>query len=158
MRSSISRTSDGVFIDTSSLKRLAKKFEALGAEGIPDAARIGLRVMVNKVRDEARRNASYSKRIPGSIRGRVSVRGFSGSVAAGGPKAPNAAPIENKGKGHVRHPIFVPRAQLPGPPGSWTEKNSHPAFLSTAVEGKEVELQQMVEHLLDDVIEAFCRE
>jgi hypothetical protein len=151
-------SSAGVVVDTSGLKKLAKDLLAMGVVGVPDVARVGLRVVVNMVRDEARRNASYSKRIPGSIRGRVSVRGFSGSVAAGGSKAPNAVPIENKGKGYVRHPIFVPRSQLPGPPGSWTSKNSHPAFLSTAVEAKEVELEGAIDHLLDSVIDGFCRE
>jgi hypothetical protein len=158
MRNSISRIEGGVFVDNSGLKNLAKELADLGAVGVPDAARIGLRAIVNKVRDRARRNASYSKRIPGSIRGRVSVRGFSGSVAAGGAKAPNAVPIENKGKGYVRHPIFVKKADLPGPPGSWTDKNSHPAFLSMAVEEDAIELQELVDHLLDGVLEEFCRE
>ena len=27
-----------------------------------------------------------------------------------------ASAIENKGKGHVRHPVFVPEDKLPGPP------------------------------------------
>lgn len=46
----------------------------------------------------------------------------------------NAAAIENQGKGFVRHPVFVKRADLPGPAGRWTEKNSHPAFLAPAFE------------------------
>jgi len=71
-------------------------------------------------------------------------------------KAPNAVPIENHGKGFVRHPVFVPKSELPGPPGSWTDKHSHPSFLAAAAKGKEEEMAKSFEELLDVVVAEFC--
>jgi hypothetical protein len=47
-------------------------------------------------------------------------------ILVGGPNAPNAAPIENHGKGHVRHPVFGDREDF-------TDKNSRPAFAEPVV-------------------------
>ena len=153
-----SRSGGGFTIDTRGLKYLADDLRALGPEATV-AVRTGIRNMLGVVAKEARNRAErFSERIPGSIRVRVSPRGLSGSVSAGSSAAPDAAPIENRGKGHVRHPVFVPRANLPGPPGSWTDKNSPPAYLAPALQSKTEELQVMIDDLLEVVIEAFCRE
>jgi hypothetical protein len=150
-------SSNGFNIDTRELKSLARELRALGPE-VTRSMRVGVREMLEVVRAEAARRSDYSHRIPGSLRVRVSARGLSGSVYAGGAKAPDAAPIENRGKGHVRHPIFIPKAKLPGPPGSWTAVHSHEAFLSPALEAKSMELEEMTDALLERIIEEFCRE
>lgn len=147
-----SKSGSGLNIDTREIKRLADDLRALGPE-VGVALRGGIRVILGVVAEEARRRSDYSKRIPGSIRVRVSPRGFSGSVSAGGAAAPDAAPIENKGRGHVRHPI--PNT---GSPGQWTDKNSHEAFLAPSVQAKDAELETMVDALLTKTIEEFCRE
>ncbi len=77
---------------TSDLKMRAQFAESLKAAGELVAA-------------AARRNASFSTRIPRTIRTRR--RGGAVEVVAGGPKAPGAMPIDNRGvPGLFRHPVF----------------------------------------------------
>ena len=130
-------SSPGIYMDTTPLKRLADQFRLLGPEA-RKAMRVGIRGIVNMVRDQGRINSSYSQRIPGSIRGRTSAHGLSGSVVAGGSRAPNAAPIENKGKGFVRHPVF-------GNKDVWTDLNSHPAFLAPAFDASKDEALEILD-------------
>lgn len=73
--------------------------------------------------DSAVSNASFSKKIPGTIR-LVATGGSRGSatisIRAGGAKAPNAAPLENKGNsGQFRHPVF-------GNKNNWVSQEAHP--------------------------------
>lgn len=55
--------------------------------------------------------APHSHKIPGSIKVGASVTkkgGASVKVTTGGPKAPNGAPFENRGRpGYFRHPVFL---------------------------------------------------
>jgi hypothetical protein len=129
---------------------MADELRALGPE-VDVAIRSGIRTILGVIAEEAKSRASFSTRIPGSIRVRVSPRGLSGSVSAGGAAAPDAAPIENKGKGNVRHMVF-------GDTNVWTDKNSHEAFLAPALEAKTSEVEAMIDTLLESVIEEFCRE
>jgi hypothetical protein len=121
----------GVRVDVTAFKSFAKALR-LAAPELATELRKGLRAAGEAVAALARARAEYSTRIPSSIK--VQVRNVGVAVVAGGSKAPNASPIENRGKGYVRHPVFVPKNELPGPPGSWTSDGSHPAFLSPAVE------------------------
>jgi hypothetical protein len=109
------------------------------------ACRIGLREAGEIVAADARNRASYSDKIPASIKVRT-ARG-NVKVVAGGDAAPDAAPIENKGRGFVRHPIFGSRE-------NWTSKNSHPAFLSPAFDAHREEVLGMIETTLTDAVHA----
>ena len=94
---------------------------------------------------DAQANASYSSRIPAS--GVVQVSATGGvRVRFGGDEADDAAPIENKGKGFVKHPVFGNR-------GVWTAKNSHPAFLAPAVNKNRVQILAIVERAVGDRVQ-----
>jgi hypothetical protein len=81
---------------------------------------------------EAKINAGWSERIPGSIRpvikrGRVAVK-------AGNAKAPHAAALENKGKGGTfRHPVYGNRAV-------WVDQEAHP-YLGPEIPKHDAEVQ-----------------
>lgn len=119
-----SRAAVGVYVDTRAFNRIARDFRL----AFPDAykeAQIALRTVARRTLAKAQANASFSKRIPAS--GRVRMTGLNAKIQFGGDAAPDAAPIENRGKGHVRHPVF-------GNKNVWTDKNSPPAFLAPAFE------------------------
>lgn len=97
------------------------------------------------VLNDAQANASYSKRIPGSGVVQVTSAG-SVRVRFGGDAAPDAAPIENEGKGHVRHPVFGNREV-------WTSENSHAAFLAPAVNKNRAAILSIVEQTVGDRIQ-----
>lgn len=74
------------------------------------AIRPKLRAAGNKVAAQARQNASWSSRIPGTVKVQVSFRKNREGVTvrAGGPKAPHARPYEglSAGRGVFRHPVW----------------------------------------------------
>ena len=114
-------------IDTSQLKQLAyvlKRTEpAIGKELGKSFGDIGQRVAAR-----ARANASFSSRIPGSIK--VRRRGLGVKVQAGSGNAPHAAPFEHGGKpGLFRHPVF--RTEIN--PKTWADQEAHP-FLAPAAD------------------------
>jgi hypothetical protein len=143
------KTGIPIIIDTKQFSTLTRSIRAMGPAGAV-AVRGALRDSAALVKANAAARVSYSSRIGGSLKARATAVNF--KVSAGGDAAPNAAPIENKGKGFVRHPIFIPRSKLPGPPGSWTEKNSHPAFLAPA---REEETEAILELIADRYAEAI---
>jgi hypothetical protein len=106
--------------------------------------RKGLRYSGGLVAARVKGNASFSKRIPASVKVRAS--GIVVSVIAGGEKAPNAAPIENRGKGHVRHPVF-------GNTDVWTEKNSPPAWFTPGVQDSLPAFRHVVSDVLNDTVD-----
>jgi hypothetical protein len=138
-----------ILIDTKQFSMLVRGIRASGPAG-KAAVRGAMAESAAIVKAEAARRASFSRRIPASLKARATATNF--KVSAGGEAAPNAAPIENKGRGFVRHPIFVPLDKLPGPPGSWTEKNSHPAVLSPAFEATEEEVIELITDRLTDAV------
>ncbi len=74
----------------------------------------------------ARRNASFSTRIPRTIKTRR--RGGAVQVVAGGSKAPGAMPIDHRGvPGIFRHPVFG--RWISGSPG---DQKAHP-FMEPAL-------------------------
>ena len=148
---SASRSGVPIVVDVSQLRRLARDLNRVSIEA-GKALTAGMRVAGGVVAQDAMGRAGYSKRIPASIK--VSGGRANFKVKAGGESAPNAAPIENKGKGVVRHPVFVPMSELPGPPGRWTEKNSHPAFLAPALEAKADQVAEIVLDTLEKAIQS----
>lgn len=144
----MANSSGNIHIDTIELKALSEQLEVLGP-GVVEEIRSALRDGLIVLRDEARRNSAYSSRIPGSIRTRTNKARMAGYVTAGGKAAPDAAAIENKGKGYVRHPTF---GHLP-----WTNKSSHPAFFAPAVEKKKDEVQAIVYGRISALIDRFSK-
>jgi len=129
-----------VEFDTKQFSALVRGIRASGPAG-KAAVRTTMRESAEIVKAEAAQRASFSSRIPGSLTARATATNF--KVSAGGEAAPNAAPIENKGRGHVRHPTFSPRPGVPERVG-WTSQNSPPAFLSPALEAKEEEIAELI--------------
>lgn len=146
-----SKAGIAVVADTSQIARLAKDLRR-ASPAAWKACRTSLRAAGQVVADDAKGRAAFSTRIPNSIRVRV-TSGGNVKVIAGDATATDAAPIENKGKGHVRHPVFVPKAKLPGPPGSWTEKNSPPAYLGPALEAHREEAAKAIEDAVVHAVE-----
>jgi len=139
-----SRSGVSIVADTRALSRLAMDLRA-AAPLAWAACRVGLREAGEVVAADARERASFSTRIPASIK----VRAARGNVkvVAGGDAAPDAAPIENRGKGSVRHPVFGNREV-------WTSKNSPPAFLSPAFDAHREQVLTMIETTLTDAVHA----
>jgi hypothetical protein len=142
-----------VEFDTKQFSALVRGIRASGPAG-KEAVRTTMRESAEIVKAEAADRASYSKRIPGSLKARATATNF--KVSAGGEAAPNAAPIENKGKGFIRHPVFLTYDQAHSGDdaykGRWTEKNSHPAFLHAALEVKEEEIVELIADRLTEAV------
>lgn len=119
-----------IFADTTALTRLSRDLMAAAPEAWK-ACRVAMRAEAEVVAEDARQRVDYSSRIEWSIK--VRVRPGSVKIIAGGDAAPDASPIENQGKGFVRHPVFGNREV-------WTAKNSHPAFLAPALEAHKEEV------------------
>ena len=131
-----------IFADTAQLTRLSRDLAA-SAPRAWAACRAGLREAGNVVAEDARQRVSYSSRIEWSIKVRTSLGNV--KVVAGGDAAPNAAPIENKGQGFVRHPVFTRNV--------WTAKNSRPAFLAPALDAHREEVLKIIEDSVFGAVE-----
>lgn len=130
-------------IDVGALRAAAEQMRAT-IPAAHAAAKVALAAGGELVKNTAASNASYSQRIPGSIRVQV-TSGLVVNVIAGGDAAPDAAPIENRGKGFVRHPVFGNRQV-------WTAKNSHPAFLTPAGRSNEAAIVALYEKTVGDAV------
>jgi hypothetical protein len=137
-----------ILIDTKQFSLLVRGIRASGPAG-KAAVRGAMRESAELVKAEAAQRASFSSRVPGSLTARATATNF--KVSAGGEAAPDAAAIENKGRGFVRHPTYSPRPGVPERVG-WTDKNSHPAFLSPAMEAKEEEVVELITERLTDAV------
>lgn len=126
--------------DASHLRKLSRDFLRVDPAAVK-AAKAVIRAAAVVVLEEAKANSSYSTRIPAS--GKVRMLGLNAKIVFGGDTAPDAAPIENRGKGHVRHPLF-------GNKNFWYE-NPQPAFLTPAFERHQAELDAL---LAEAVVEA----
>lgn len=138
-----SRIARGETVDVSDFSRFAKVLRKKAPESATKM-RKGLRASGMIVSERTKANASFSSRIPGSVSVRTS--GASVSVTAGGTKAPNAAPIENKGKGYVRHPVF-------GDMSNWTGKNSHGPWFTPAVHDAAPFFRKAMTDVLEDTVQ-----
>jgi hypothetical protein len=134
-----------IVADVAELRALARDLARVAPEAAKGLQK-GMASAGQVIAANAKQRASYSKRIPGSIKVRV-ARG-NVKVSAGGEAAPNAAPIENRGKGFIRHPIYLTYDQAHSGDdaykGRWTEKNSHPAFLAPALDATAVEVAELI--------------
>lgn len=117
-----SRAGVPVYADTAALSRLSRSLRR-AAPVAWATYKATAREAAGVILEDAQSRASFSQRIPGS--GSVQVTG-GGNVKIVFT-APNAAPIENQGRGFVRHPVY-------GHMDRWTDENSRPAFASPALE------------------------
>lgn len=141
----VSQSGVPIYIDVSELRALARDLNRASREA-GKALRKGMLEAGELVAADAKSRADYSKRIPGSIHvtaGRTNFR-----VRAGGESAPNASPVENKGKGFIRHPVFLTYDQAHSGSSKyikrWTEKNSRPAFLAPALDANAEKVAEIV--------------
>lgn len=121
--------------DARSLKNLGRELRRSRPE-IMRATQRGLREVGQKVAEKAKENASWSSRIPQTIKPRVS--GLTAVVVkAGGPSAPHAKPYEHAGAhGTFRHPVFGDRK-------NWVTEAARPFLHPAAFDG----LQRHAEEL-----------
>lgn len=129
-----------VYADTAALSRLSRNLRA-ASKVAWKAYKVGAAAGAEVVLKDAQGRADYSSRIPQSGRVRVTAGGNPEVVFT----APNAAPIENSGKGFVRHPTFGHRDRF-------TAKNSHPAFAAPALAAHQDAVVAAVEKALVDAI------
>lgn len=129
-----------IAVNTAGLTELAAKLRAVGAaatERFDESLEKAGEIVVT----DARARASYSSKIPGSIHVEVAGPGFVRVTTS----LPEAVAIENRGRGHVRHPLFGTREH-------WYTKNSHPAFLHPALYATR---EEVVASLIETIHEAF---
>lgn len=142
-----SRIARSETVDVSDFKRFARALRKAAPE-TATKMRKGLRTSAGVIAEGAKANASFSERIPASVKVRTS--GVTVAVIAGGEKAPNAAPIENRGKGKVRHPVF-------GNPDVWTDKNSHDSWFTPAVRDGAIVFRTSMVDVLSDAVEDVAK-
>lgn len=134
-----------IYADTAQLSALARNLRRASPEAWK-ACRVSLKALASPLLAEMQGTAAtFSTRIPAT--GRIKVTsGGNVKITFGGEAAPNAAPIENKGKGHVRHP--VPHTD------QWTDKNSPPAFMAPILAAH---IDRVAEGMTDAVMTAIDR-
>lgn len=90
--------------NTSQLRRLGAELRAVDPE-VYKRSRSAIREVARDVAADAKNKASWSTRIPETVR--VSSQSLNTAVVrAGGPKAPHARPYEHAGRhGNFRHPV-----------------------------------------------------
>lgn len=128
-----------IAVNTAGLTELAAKLRAVGAaatERFDESLEKAGEIVVK----EAGLRAPGDK-IPGSIHAEVAGPGFVRVTTS----LPEAVAIENRGRGHVRHPLFGTREH-------WYTKNSHPAFLHPALYATR---EEVVASLIETIHEAF---
>lgn len=128
-----------VTVDQRQLRQLTSDLRRVSTE-MPKQVR-GLMLDGAKiVAGDARSRASWSSRIPGTVKPRATARGA--RVVAGGPKAPHASFYEGTNSGGPgRHPVFARGARSGW---RWTSKGSPRPYLKPAAEGKATEVAQTV--------------
>ena len=138
-----SRSGIGVAGDTRALNRLARDLRRAAPEVYAET-RGRIRAVAEVVADGGRSNAeAFSTRIPGTVR--VVGAGLSVKVIAGGDAAPDAAPLENKGReGTFRHPVFGDRQK-------WVEQQARP-FLAPALDERREMVEQEIEAAAVDAV------
>jgi hypothetical protein len=126
-------------INTSSLNKLVRDLEE-SELGIVKETNVALREGAEIVAVKARGLASWSSRIPGSVR--VGGAGARTVVKAGNTNAPHAAAYEHHGNpGTFRHPVYGNRSV-------WVSQAARP-FLAPALASSEPQVVQTVVKKLD---------
>ena len=133
-----------VSMDARQVARVARGIRRAAPEAWA-ATRVQLRAIGDTVAGEVRANASFSTKVPGSVRTSV-TRGGNVRVTIGGAKAPAAVALENKGKGHPRHP-------LPNDNRSEWFTNRTPPFLLPAFANRQAWALEEIERTYLDVFE-----
>lgn len=112
--------------DTRQLKSLAKILRE-SDRTLYRGVQKGLVDVGQAVVEDAKRKASWSTRIPQTIRARAS--GLNAvTVSAGGASAPHAKPIEHGGApGSFRHPVF-------GDKSNWVDQPARPFLHPAAID------------------------
>lgn len=131
--------------------RIAADMRALTA-ATRKAVRPRLRAAGKLVVDAARSKASWSTRIPGTVRMSTSFRENREGVTitAGGKAAPHARPYEGfSGYASFRHPVFADRARKTSKGWTWVTQVTRP-FLFPAARQTEEQTTAMVLSALDD--------
>lgn len=104
-----------------------------------------LKATGEKVADRARDNASWSTRVPQSIK--VRARSLQITIIADPRVAPEAAPLENKGRdGFFRHPLFGDRE-------IWVDQKARP-FLAPALRTVDKSVLNEMSDALDHALRA----
>jgi hypothetical protein len=158
-----------IFVDTSALSRLTHDF-AKAPLSVRKAVYKSVRAVAQVVADDAKMRASFSSRIPETIKVRGS--GFRLKVVAGGEGAPDAAPLENNGNpGKFRHPVFevsganggggrwhgkrrnAPKAGLSrrGGIAPWVDQQAMP-FLAPALDAHREEVVRVLTDAVHDAV------
>lgn len=131
-------------VGVSDLTKLSRDLRAVTVD-LSRGFTAALKAAVEPVAVQARENASFSKRIPQTIRvtstgGKAKVRV---RVSAGGARAPEAAAFENGGRpGTFRHPVFGHRNR------KWAKQDAHP-FLMRALASQASSVADDVEAAID---------
>ncbi|HEY9417673.1 MAG TPA: hypothetical protein VIQ30_23180 [Pseudonocardia sp.] len=130
---------------------------------LPDEARRKLRPQLRSAAEataeDARRRASWSTRIPPTVKVRTSFRvGREGvEIVAGGPSAPHARPYEGLsagGSGEFRHPVYADATNFTRRGWTWVTAATRP-FLFPAAEAGEERTTQNLTAALDEAAAAI---
>src|SRR5487761_2428449 len=133
----------GIVADTKSFKKMASNFRKASPQSYRAAQKV-LRAIALAVYTDAKGRSSFSSRISGS--GKVRMSGLNAKIDFGGGSAYIAVPIENAGKGFVEHLTFGHEPL--------TSKNSHPAFLMPSFEAHVVEYVEALKVAVRDATDA----
>lgn len=141
----MSKTVSGSFtVDTRELKNFARQLRKLDRKTylkMNKALRAGAQFVV----DDARANASWSTKIPPTIKVKGGVTRL--SIVAGGDAAPNAVPLERgskKNPGYNRHPVFGNR-------NVWVNQDLRPYLLPAILKNE----RKIAELVVAEVNKAF---
>lgn len=145
----------GAFLEMNmgSLASIGKELRSIAPE-IHKAMRVEMKDVADVIASRAREHASWSRRIPGTIKGRVLGNGTTVAVSAGGGKgsaAPHAKPIEHAGQsGKFRHPVHADPA-LSRSEWTWVDQEARP-FLHPALFDELPEAARRIEEALTAAI------
>ena len=115
--------------DASSLRKLGAQLRRSRPEVYRQVRRAVL-VQAKVIAEDAKQRASWSSRIPGTIRG-TTAGPLTAVVRAGGASAPHAGPIEHAGSaGTFRHPVFADQSKTRDE-WAWANQQARP-FLHPA--------------------------
>jgi len=138
-----------VRIDTGDLRKLYTDLK-----GLPGNLRVelrrGIKAAAQPIADRVKANAGWSSRIPGAVRVKpsFSAKGTGVSIVVDSGRAPEGAPLENKGRsGTFRHPVYGNREV-------WVSQQARPFFYSTAASSSSV---SAAEKAILDVADVVAR-
>lgn len=136
-------------VDAQGLRQLSRDLKKIADQDMSKQLRIGLKKSGDIVAKAAKSKASWSTRIPGSIRVGVTQKGV--YVRAGGKTAPHAITFEGKNNGgNRRHPVFA-RSSRPREDWTWVIQEARP-FLKPALNDN---VAKVVNEVADEIEVAF---